>query len=141
MWQVTAILTTNDLHEIEKIGEQSLPYHHNAQVLKYMLKDPKNILLKVEEYSNENNNIIGGFLLAEKRNKGQRLHINSIAINPKYRHLGLGTKLLDKIKEYKCLDITLNVMETNTIARNFYEKNGFTCLKKLHNYYFELNTS
>lgn len=137
MWDVFVVENADDLAAIVKIGEQSLPYYYNNIMLRYMLNDKKYIILKIinDHY------ILGGFLVAKKINKAQRLHINSLAINPKYRHLGLGTKLINKLKEYSCMDITLNVMETNNIAINFYEKNGFKRIKRLENYYHDKGTS
>ncbi|MEM7579202.1 MAG: GNAT family N-acetyltransferase [Cyanobacteria bacterium P01_A01_bin.80] len=55
--------------------------------------------------------------------------INAIYLNPEYARKGLGTELIEFIlknmKNRKFTQITLWVLDTNQIARKFYEKMGF----------------
>ena len=59
------------------------------------------------------------------------IYIDFIATNPEYRSTGIGTKLIEFIREdlgYKT--IKLDVMSKNPRARKFYERMGFKVIKK-----------
>lgn len=70
--------------------------------------------------------------IKEREHKGFRyrkqLDIESICVEKKYRHQGIGTKLFEFIKDYalknECTDLFLNVNEENISAINLYEKMG-----------------
>lgn len=65
-----------------------------------------------------------------------RIEIDYIIVDEKYRNHGIATKLLNYVIENNNIsNITLEVRESNVIAINFYEKNGFkkTAIRK--NYY------
>lgn len=66
-----------------------------------------------------------------------RIEIDYIIVDIKYRNLGIATKLLKFLEsKYKNLkNITLEVRESNKVAINFYEKNGFEEVTKRKNYY------
>ena len=52
--------------------------------------------------------------------------ISSIYFLNEYRNKGLGTETITQLKEiYKDYRIVLWTLEMNTVARKFYEKNGF----------------
>lgn len=57
------------------------------------------------------------------------LDIDAIAIDEAHRHQGIGTKIMDDIrelaKEHGCNDIQLSVYPQNENAVRFYEKCGF----------------
>ena len=53
------------------------------------------------------------------------LEIESIYILSEFRGKGLGRQFIDFIKEERAGNIFLWVLEANTNARRFYEKNGF----------------
>ena len=59
-------------------------------------------------------------------------HIASIAVNKKYRRMGIGTKLINKSTRKP---LTLNVHVENKDAIKFYKKNGFREKDRLVNYY------
>ena len=64
------------------------------------------------------------------------LEIESIYILDEYRGMGLGRQFMDFIKTYKPYDsIFLWVLEVNTGARRFYEKNGFKIHEKFRTIY------
>lgn len=65
-----------------------------------------------------------------------RIEIEYIVVDPKYRKIGIATKLLKYIeKNYKVKNITLEVKKNNIPAINFYNKNGFSIVSVRKNYY------
>lgn len=62
------------------------------------------------------------------------LEIMKIGVIPEYRKKGIGKLLLDKLFERK-RNVLLEVREKNSIARSFYENNGFLVVGKRKNYY------
>lgn len=80
------------------------------------------------------NDIISGFI--QIYNNFETVEIINIAVEEKYRNQGIGTSLLN----YVLSDLTkenaiLEVRESNTIAKNFYIKNGFKVIRIIKNYY------
>lgn len=79
-------------------------------------------------------NIVGyvNFIVKERNHKGFRyrkqLDIDSICVDENYRNQGIGTALMNYIKQYaldnNCTDIFLNVNEENVNAINLYKKLG-----------------
>ena len=108
-----------------------------------------NNLLKIFNYNlckeSFNNDFLKVLLYEQEFIKGtlvyqylyDRIEIDYIIVNTKYRNLGIATKLLtyleNKYKDIK--NITLEVKESNVAARNFYKKNGFKEVTKRKNYY------
>lgn len=66
-----------------------------------------------------------------------RIEIDYIIVDTKYRNLGVATKLLNFIenKYNNIKNITLEVRESNEEAIRFYLKNGFKEVAKRKNYY------
>lgn len=66
---------------------------------------------------------IGAWLIASE---GQ---ITNLAVHPDYRKKGIGKKLMksliSSLKEEGCNAITLEVRESNTVAKNLYKNLGF----------------
>ena len=60
------------------------------------------------------------------------MFISELAVLPKFRNLGVGTKLIEKVaelaKSHDCFSLELNVYNGNS-AVEFYEKQGFTVQK------------
>lgn len=67
------------------------------------------------------------------------VEILSIEIETKFRNMGLGLILFIEIErsfeERKISKCFLEVNINNDLARNFYEKLGFICIKNIKNYY------
>ena len=70
-------------------------------------------------------------------------HITTIAVEERYRRMGVGEKLLRHIietaKEKGAVGMTLEVKESNMAARNLYEKLGFEIRGIRKKYYIEDN--
>lgn len=68
-----------------------------------------------------------------------RIEINYIYVDIKYRKQNIGTKLIEELvlfaKENNCINITLEVNENNDTAIKFYEKNRFKKSTIRKNYY------
>ena len=71
--------------------------------------------------------------MANVKQHTDTLEIVELYVDPYFQHCGIGEKLLTEIEQGCVNNITLWVLEKNTIARRFYEKNGFqsTCEKCL----------
>ena len=127
-------ITKEDLFTVENIGQISLPIYYKVSDLFFLLFDSEYSLYKTVSLCGK----IAGFIVARKYNR--RHHILSIAVHPDYRKKGVGTMLVNKIKDLDNDEISLYVLTTNKQAITFYEKNGFKCVKKLDNYYSTLDT-
>jgi len=69
----------------------------------------------------------------------ERMEIEYIYTLEEYRNNNCATKLLEYLfevgKKNKCLNITLEVRNSNVMAISFYEKNGFKKMSIRKNYY------
>lgn len=129
------IIEKNDLDLLEKIGKVSLPIYYDSSNLDNMIYDRNYLLLK----ANKNNKIVG-FIFSKLEE--DNIHIISFAVLPEMRNKGIGTKLINTLKSFNYFSsITLNVLETNLQAINFYYKNNFKKEKILLKYYTTLNNS
>jgi len=64
-----------------------------------------------------------------------RIEIEYIIVDEKYRKHGIGSKLLEQIEKNNIQNITLEVRESNIGAIEFYKKNGFKIQTIRKNYY------
>jgi len=69
------------------------------------------------------------------------VYINTLAVWPKYLHLGLGTTLINAtLKRFendpKCKAVYLHVISYNKAAIKFYESNNFRLFTRITDYYF-----
>ncbi|KAH7415000.1 hypothetical protein KP509_14G022800 [Ceratopteris richardii] len=68
------------------------------------------------------------------------VYILTLGVIKSYRKLGIATSLIQRVLEYAetiptCRAVYLHVILYNLSAINFYEKNSFRCLQRLHNFY------
>ena len=78
---------------------------------------------KAEIYVYVDNNEIIGFIGMNEN------YIEGIFVNTNSQHRGIGTALLNKVKE-NGKNLTLSVYQKNTNAINFYKKNDFKITSK-----------
>ena len=121
-----------DFIEIESIGKEVLPIYYSRFDLT-MLYYNGNLIYKLVE-----NNHIMAFIVCELFENENRLHIMSIGVTKDNQRNGLGTLLLDYIKEKFDTDITLYVQVSNKKAINFYSKGLFIVKDILKKYYQNL---
>lgn len=123
------------LSELEVLtrGEMTLfsePYSQNA--LKAHLENPHGISLLWKENGETAGYVLGTLVAGE----GELLRI---AVFPKHRRKGIGTKLLfaleDAVRNGGGEVIFLEVRKTNLPARNLYENAGFSLLGVRPRYY------
>ena len=126
--------TEEDVPKIVEIGRESLPIYFSKMEAEMMLGAKDNILLVAKDKDQ-----VIGFLVSQFR--GNRSHIMSIAVTPKYRSQNAGTLLLKEL-ERKVDNVsnmmTLNVHTENVRGVKFYQRNGFTVKQELPNYYGKL---
>jgi ribosomal protein S18 acetylase RimI-like enzyme len=71
--------------------------------------------------------------LFKRRFRGSQLLLDGISVAPEARGSGIGTKLLDRLKDFAAQEgyatIRLDVIDTNPAARRLYERLGFTPTK------------
>ncbi|WP_020560767.1 GNAT family N-acetyltransferase [Thiofilum flexile] len=69
----------------------------------------------------------------EHENTHDVLAIEGIVVHPHWRGLGIGTALLNQLRDYACHQglqtLQLNVINRNTEARRLYERYGFVATK------------
>tara|TARA_B100000963_G_C22374183_1_gene557243 strand:- start:70 stop:519 length:450 start_codon:yes stop_codon:yes gene_type:complete len=122
-----------DIYDLSKIGEESLPIYYTMYHLLEILSDSSYVIFKCML-----NNTIIGFAIIKIYNS-KHLHVMSIAISKKYRNTGCGSKLLNHLKiKFMNHKITLYVQIQNNPAVQFYLKNGFEIKNTIENYYDEL---
>lgn len=109
---------------------------HQERVLK-MMDDPEQEVLVAEE-----NGQLLGFAMVEyiKREETNSMyavhaaHIVEIGVDEKAQGKGIGTALIQAVKEAAkargCSSVQLDVWELNQDARHFYEKLGFVTLRR-----------
>jgi len=89
----------------------------------------------------EQDGIVLGYALIDLNN--DTAHLQSIAVYPRYRRLGIGTGLLNWCikfgKEHGARMITLEVREKNNMGQMFYLKNGFRIKGIVPGYYIDDN--
>ena len=85
--------------------------------------DSEHRLMFVDE---EKGNIRGYYSLLLK--KDNECELGNLSVLPEYRHLGIGTALLQHsvriAREHQCKVMRLSIVEENTVLRKWYEQNG-----------------
>jgi ribosomal-protein-alanine N-acetyltransferase len=124
-----------DLKALLKIENES--FDENSFVLSsknFIYHIGKNPLF-VYEYRGE----ICGYILIFLRKNSKKIRIYSLAVDKKFRGLGIASKLLDKSLSYaKKMGKSFAKLEVridNKNAIKLYEKLGFIYIKKLKSYY------
>jgi len=74
-----------------------------------------------------------GYLIYEFVNN--KVEILNLAVNPSYLRKGIGTRLINYIKDFVDCDICAYVRETNLISQLFMKRNDFKCIEVVSNHY------
>lgn len=132
-------MTEDDLDNVINISNLSLSVEAWSSKSFYdELKNPlaKYIVAKV------NNEVTGFAGLWTIGNEG---HITNIAVHPKFRGLGIGNELIlaliNNKLQWNISALTLEVRESNIIAKSLYHKFGFVEEGIRKNYYSDNNES
>ena len=126
-------LKESDLEEVLAIERASFPTPWTRGMF---LEDTARGDIAVFIVARSENRIIGygGFWLVLNE-----AHLGNLAVHPRFRHQGIGKEILKKLIEIACSKkanlMTLEVRETNEIARALYEKMGFKLVAIRKGYY------
>ena len=122
--EISSFLKLNDNDFFEKLSDRvdidefSEKLHQKA--LHFTLYDNSRLVGFSSCYFNNMSELIG--------------YISSLIIRSGYRHMGFGSFIVEKIKEYgkengfKTIMVTIHI--NNKISSNFYKKNGFEIFKR-----------
>lgn len=110
-------------------NEYELLIKEFPELINLSLEVKDNPFLKVSYYQEEN---IYGYIKYSVIY--DRIEIDDIFVNEKYRNRGIGSKLIDHIIKNN-LSITLEVNENNAFARKLYLNKGFVEVAIRKNYY------
>lgn len=130
-----AKLNRLDVDNLYKLNKESLPvYYSKVEHMDYIIKIDHCVCLV------ENKKGIVGYCIAH-HHSDDRFHIISIAVDKAERRKGYGLLLVKFLinevkKNFKMVKrVTLFVMESNKVARNFYKKMDFNDRKVMKDYY------
>ena len=128
-----------DLKNLCKIEKECFSHEaFSREQIAYFL-EASNAISRVAKVDGE----IAGFIIGLiKHWGGLRIgHIYTVDVAPNYRRMGIGLRLLEKIEKIfleKGVETCFLEVRTNNIAaRKLYQKQGYTELGKLNNYYAE----
>ncbi len=128
--------TPKDEAEVYRVNEASLEISFRYYYNMFHKRAPE--LFLVAEYENQ---IIGFILVRSGQNFGENhtAIIFAIAVAPQYRSLGVGTQLInaiiDVLHHKEINKLYLHVRVGNTRGIQFYERLGFTKIKRIENFY------
>ena len=127
----------NDIVNIEKCGNESLPLSYTENDIRTMLEDTQYKIFKIRH-----NESFVGFIITKLNEEEQNIHIMSIAIYQSYRGKSVGSKMIDLVKKtFRDKNITLYVQTTNKRAISFYKKNDFLIMNTKKDYYHNLENN
>ncbi len=133
-----------DIGTIKAINEECMPETYDLQTYQQLYKST--LICK----ERETEKIVGYLIMANlatldpeldqfsRTHHSKKIHtvVFSLAVLPEHRRKGIGTKLLKlACNAHKKYTIILHTRESNIVAKNIYEKNGFKTFKKITNYY------
>ncbi len=125
-----------DLEQICRIERRSFSDPYPRDLLR-MLIVTSHVFLVAEL----KNGGIAGYVcgLIENMQNARVGHIVSIAVDPSFRHRGIGTRLLReailRLKERGAKSVILECRESNIVAMRLYEKLGFKKVCRIPHYY------
>ena len=127
-------MSDSDLQQVCEIERQCFTAPWSIDSFRYELSNRMTILL----VASLKDNIVGYICL---RTIVDVTHLLNIAVHPKFRKRGIGTRLLEraleelKASEYGSRFLTLEVRESNVPAINLYKKFGFETIGRRKDYY------
>lgn len=136
-----------DLFETNPVNLDTLTENFNASFYSQYLTEWPSLFFKSVEISNDfgHKHDISGYMMGKTEGKLDRkewhTHITAVTVNPQYRRLGLASYLCKHLEDatsgepYKTWFIDLFVKVTNTLARQMYEKLGYSVYRRVIGYY------
>lgn len=127
-----------DMKEIEQIEQYSFEYPWTTEDFIRCMRG-RNTIAMVAEIRATKAWEIAGFMIYDLHKN--RLQLLNFAVAPKYRRLGVGQqlveKLIGKLSSQRRTRIALEVRETNVAAQYFFRKQGFRAVNVLRDYYVD----
>lgn len=119
-----------DLESILKIEEKAFPKspYNRFTLLYYARTCPDNFLVYVSE--DKGLNKIVAYIIFYPEG-----HIVSIAVHPAYRRRGIGTELVEEVLKVTKGNASVEVRESNEVAKAFYVHLGFSLRTIIPKYY------
>lgn len=136
-----------DLFETNPVNLDALTENFNASFYSQYLTEWPSLFFKSVEISNDfgQKHEISGYMMGKTEGRLDRkewhTHITAVTVNPQYRRLGLASYLCKHLEDatsgepYKTWFIDLFVKVTNTLARQMYEKLGYSVYRRVIGYY------
>ena len=137
---VIRLVTPDDLErlvelELKCFGEKNA---YTKGQLKYLISNANSYCL-----AEEHNKIVRGFIIVLFRKRSRVAGIETLNVDPVFRGLGIGKKLLisaeEEMKTRHIKKVRLEVSTGNRFAIGLYEKVGFKKIAVLQKYYHNIN--
>ena len=124
----------SDLEDILGIEKQAFPKSpYSRFTFLYYAAACSNTFLIYED-KKKNSNKIAGYIIFYPEG-----HIVSIAVHPAYRRRSIGTELVGAVLKTTKGNASVEVRESNEIAKEFYMHLGFSLRTLIPNYYGDEN--
>ncbi|KAK6456027.1 N-terminal acetyltransferase [Scheffersomyces xylosifermentans] len=136
-----------DLFDINPVNLDPLTENFNLSFyLQYLTDWPSLFFKSIEIYSDfGQDHEISGYMMGKTEGKLSKkewhTHITAVTVQDQYRRLGLASDLcihlekMTSIEPYDVLFVDLFVKVTNTLARQLYEKLGYSVYRRVVGYY------
>ncbi|ABN64704.2 N-terminal acetyltransferase [Scheffersomyces stipitis CBS 6054] len=136
-----------DLFDINPVNLDPLTENFNVSFyLQYLTEWPSLFFKSTEKYSDFGQDYeISGYMMGKTEGKLSKMewhtHITAVTVQDQYRRLGLASDLcvqlekMTSVEPYETLFVDLFVKVTNTLARQMYEKLGYSVYRRVVGYY------
>ncbi|WFD45351.1 N-terminal methionine N(alpha)-acetyltransferase NatE [Malassezia psittaci] len=141
-------LTPNNLGQLRRLNKELFPISYSENVYKQVLHEDLQPICKLGLYNDIPVSNVCCRVDDGKDVAHCAIYIMTLGVLPAYRHLGIGTALLNlvldaaapgtKFNGRKVEKIYLHVHTTNDVAKQFYEKLGFKIVDTVADYYKHL---
>ena len=136
-WRIERVVTDRDLDAVLEIETLAFTNPWTREMYLREMDNPRVSHIYILRVRNGDEETVAGFcsfwLVFEE------LHINNLAVHPRYRRQGIGTALLEHAMhtaaQLGARRATLEVRRSNEEARRIYERLGFETAGVRRNYY------
>jgi ribosomal-protein-alanine N-acetyltransferase len=129
-------LTVEHLHEVLRLNIRCFRNGENytKHTFAFLLNEPNTLSYRAVTDSGR----IAGFVFVMVNDAGAG-HLTTIAVAPEHRRRGLGERMLAHVEDVLRLrsvnTVILEVRVGNTSAQALYQKNGYSTVQRIENYY------
>jgi ribosomal-protein-alanine N-acetyltransferase len=128
-WAIRPARTDEDLDAVLRIEDESFtnPWTREMYAAEFAHSDVAHVDVALDSAGAPADAVIIGF--CSYWNVVDEVHLNNVAVTPRYRHRGVATALLRHViaqaRTHRCRRILLEVRRSNAVARRLYEHLGF----------------